>query len=169
MKKFLFYLAVSGLIISLLIHLISLSGTYIGGIVPINTICFIGILIVLLAATLKLRKNQELTNFSITKSGSIVKFLNFTYKDTPKFILILTTTLILYAVLNYFLSNDAYKGYFPDIIDGNFVAIKYGSFMKEISESEYFRMKANKYRSSSGEWMAIYAFALSTLWPQNKQ
>lgn len=40
--------------------------------------------------------------------------------------------------------------------------------MKEITESEYWRMKANEYRGYSGEWMAIYAFSVSILWPHYK-
>ena len=168
MNRILCYFAGLGFFVSLAVHLISLSGVYVGNKAPIDVILFAGILIVLLATIFKLKNNHDLHIFGNTRSSGILKYIKIIYKDTPRFVITLMIVSVLYAVLNFYLSKNATGGEFPDIIDSKYMAIKYSSIMKEITESEYWRMKANEYRYFSGQWMAIFAFFVSILWPHRK-
>lgn len=55
-------------------------------------------------------------------------------------------------------------------MDGKYVIHNRGSIVKELTETEYFKMKAHETLEFSGHWMTFYAVAMGILWPKaNKQ
>lgn len=62
------------------------------------------------------------------------------------------------------------QGGVPGIMDGKYVIHNRGSIVKELTETEYFKMKAHETLEFSGHWMTFYAVAMGILWPKaNKQ
>jgi hypothetical protein len=56
----------------------------------------------------------------------------------------------------------------PDIIDGKYVLENHGTLIRELSEVEYFKLRANEIRGFSGHWMVFYSLSMGILWPKDR-
>ena len=166
MKKTLCFIAGLGLILGLLVHVISLLGIYIGDKVPFVWVLHLGIFIVWLPAILILKKNPDFQQPDFKTSLNPKKFYGSLFKDSPKPIMIISLFFFVYAMINFFLFIQAGQGGVPSIIDGKYVINNHGSIIKELTETEYFKMKANEIRGFSGHWMAFYGISMGILWPK---
>lgn len=166
MKKTLCIIAGIGFVLGLIVHLISLAGIYIGDKVPYIWGLHIGVFIVWLPAILELRKNPDLKQPSFGTMTNPFKFFGTIFKDKPKPLMIISVVFFFYAIINFSLSMQAGEGGVPDIMDGKFIINNHGSIIRELTEVEYNRMRANEIRGFSGHWMAFYSFAMGILWTQ---
>jgi hypothetical protein len=166
MKKTLCYIAGLGFILGLIVHIVSLFGIYLGEKIPFIWVLHVGIFIVWLPAVLELRKNTELKQPNFGTMVNPFKFFGIIFKDTPKPVMIISVVFFFYAMINFFLFMQAGQGGVPDIMDGKYVIHNHGSIIKELTETEYFKMKANEIRGFSGHWMAFYGLAMGILWPK---
>jgi len=166
MKKTLCYIAGLGLILGLIVHVISLFGIYIGDRIPFVWVLHVGIFIVWIPAILELKKNPEFQQPDFKTSMNPKKFYGAVFKDTPKPIMYLSIGFFIYAAINFILFMQASGGGVPDIMDGKYVINNHGSIIRELTEIEYFKLKANELRGFSGHWMAFYGFAMGILWPK---
>ena len=168
MKKTLCFIAGLGLLLGFIVHVVSLFGFYIGEKFPFIWALHVGIFIVWLPAILELKKNPELNQQNAVNFSNPFKVFGIIFKDTPKPVMIISVVFFFYATINFLLFMLAGQGGVPDIIDGKYVIHNHGSIMNELTETEYFKMKANEIRGFSGHWMAFYGFAMGILWPKIK-
>ena len=161
--------AATGLILGLIVHVISVLGIYIEDKVPYIWILHIGVFIVFFPAILELRKNPVLKSPDFKTNKNPFKVYNLIFKNAPKPVMIISLFFVVYAMLNIFLYMKISEGGVPSIIDGEYVLYSHGEIIKELTEPEYFKYKANVLRGFSGHWMSFYGFAMGILWPPKKK
>ena len=159
MKQALCYIAGLGLILGLIVHVVSLFDIYIGDKLPYIWIFHAGIFIVWIPVIFEFKKNS---NFRTRMKPS--EFFRSIFKDTPKPVMVISIVFFLYAIINFILSLQVSGGGIPDLMDGKYVIHNHGSVIKELTETEYLKMKANEIRSFSGLWMAFYGLAMGIFW-----
>ena len=140
MKKFLFYFAVTGWTLGLIVHLLSIAEFDISDKVPFVWVLHIGIFVVWIPMVLSLRKNEELNNYqqsSVLNRVNPFGFFKIIFKQTPIWLIVIAIGGFFYAMLNFLL------------------------FMNSA--------QANELRGFSGHWIAFYGIAAAVLYPFNNQ
>jgi hypothetical protein len=171
MKKFLFYFAVTGWTLGLIIHLLSLADFDISDITLFVWILHIGIFVVWFAAILDLKKNEEFKAYKhseISNRLNPLSFFKIIFRQIPTWLIIIAIVGFFYAVINFILFMTSQLGV-PDIKDGQYVLYNHGQLIKTLTEQEYYHYKANEVRGFSGHWLAFYGFAAAVLFPFNKK
>jgi len=168
MKKIFCFIAGLGLILGLIVHIVSLSGIYIGNKIPFVLSLNIAILIVWIPAMLELTKDPELKQLRLQGNKNPLEFLRIIFKNTPKPMVIMILVFFIYMGINFFLFLNFSGGGVPEIMNGKYVIQNHGSIIKELSEIEYLKMQANEIRGFSGHWMAFYSIAMGILWPSKE-
>jgi hypothetical protein len=140
MKKFLFYFAVTGWILGLIVHLLSIAEFDISDKVPFVWVLHIGIFVVWIPMVLSLRKNEELNTYQ--QSGVLNRvnpfgFFKIIFKQTPTWLIIIAIGGFFYAMLNFLL------------------------FMNSV--------QTNELRGFSGHWIAFYGIASAISYPSNSK
>lgn len=171
MKKFLFYFAVTGWTLGLIVHLLSLADIDITDKVPFIWVLHIGIFVVWLPTVLDLNKNEELREYQ--QSGKLnkmnpVEFFKIIFRQTPNWLAIIAIGGFFYAIINFMLFVISHHGT-PDIQDGQYILHNHGQLLKTLTEQEYHHFKANEVRGFSGHWIAFYGLAAAVLFPFNRQ
>jgi hypothetical protein len=169
MKRILCYIAGIGFILGLIVHLISLFGIYLGDKFPVIWALHIGIFLVWIPAIFELTKNPELNQQNFNSMSNPFKFFGIIFKNAPGPVMIISVVFFFYATINFSLFMLAGQGGVPDIIDGRYVIHNHGSIINELTEMEYYKMKANVIRGFSGHWMAFYSVATAILWPKTEK
>jgi hypothetical protein len=171
MKKVLFYFAVTGWILGLIVHLLSLADFDITDKVPSVWFLHLGIFVVWLPTVLDLKKNEELKAYQ--QSGmldrmNLLGFFKIIFRQTPIWLTIIAIGGFFYAIINFMLFVTSQLGV-PDIKDGQYVLHNHGQLIKTLTEQEYHHCKANELRGVSGHWLAFYGIAVAVLFPFYKQ
>jgi hypothetical protein len=171
MKKFLFYFAVTGWTLGLIVHLLSIADFDITDKFPFVWALHIGIFVVWLPAILELRKNKEFEEFQ--KAGMLKRMNPFplykiVFKNTPAWMTIIAFGGFFYATINFFFFISTQHGV-PDIKDGQYILHNHGQLIKTLTEQEYHHFKANAIRGFSGHWLAFYGLAAAILFPLKDQ
>ncbi|GAA4840690.1 hypothetical protein [Algivirga pacifica] len=159
-------LAGLGLILGLTVHIISLLGIYIGDSIPFVWMLHLGIFVVWVPAVLLLKDNPELQQLNASKNKNPLKFYGILFKNAPKPVMVISLFFFAYAMINFFLFMQSGGGGVPSIIDGKYVINNHGNIIKELTEAEFFKMKANEIRGFSGHWIAFYSLSMGILWPK---
>ena len=171
MKKFLFYFAITGCTLGLIVHLLSLADYDITDKVPFVWVLHMGIFVVWLPVVLDLKKNEELKAYQ--QSGMMnrmnpVGFFKIIFKQTPTWLTVIAIGGFFYAFVNFMLFMASQHGT-PDIRDGQYILHNHGQLIKTLTEQEYHHYKANEVRGFSGNWLAFYGLAAAVLFPFNRQ
>jgi hypothetical protein len=166
MKKYLFYLALTGWILGLLVHILSLADIDVTETVPFVWLLHIGIFVVWLPVILDLKKNEELQEYQ--QSGMLnrinpVGFYKIIFRETPTWMAIFVVAGFFYALFNFMLF-FASQGGTPSIKDGQYILQNHGQLIKTLTEQEYHHYKANEVRGFSGHWILFYGFATAVLY-----
>lgn len=166
MKKILFYFALTGWILGLLVHILSLADIDVTKTVPFVWLLHVGIFVVWLPVILDLRKNEELQEYQ--QSGMLnrmnpIKFFKIIFKETPTWLVIIVVAGFFYAIINFMLFL-ASQGGTPSIKDGQFILQNRGQLIKTLTEQEYNHYKANVIRGFSGHWILFYGVATAVLY-----
>lgn len=159
-----FYLSIVLLIISAIVHIISAMGIYVEFFFDYFWILFIGIFAVFIPALLVQKKKPELN-----KRMAPHKLFKILYKGKPKIMLFIAGFLFIYVILNFFLFQIAAEGGTPEITDGRFVLEHRGEFIRYLTETEFYYMRANIVRFFTGFCLIFYFFGMSILWPDKKE
>lgn len=170
MQKPLFYLAIAGWTLGLIVHLFSLADVDVTDKVPFIWVLHLGIFVVWLPAVLKLRKDEELKAYQQSDFWSRMNPLGFykiIFRHTPTWLIIIAIGGFFYAMINFWLFMDSHLGT-PDIKDGQYVIQYRGELVKILTEQEYIHYKANEVRGFSGHWLVFYGFAAAILYPFNQ-
>ncbi len=166
MNKALCIIAGIGFTLAVIVHLISLSGIYIGDQFPFVWALHLGIFVVWFPTILMLRNNQKYSQKARKYGDSLRMIFNAIFKDMPKPVMFIALFCFVYASLNFFLFMNTGQGGNPSFIDGKYVLNNHGAIIKELTQTEYLELKANEIRGFSGHWMLFYCVAMGVLWPK---
>ena len=171
MKKILFYFAVTGWTLGLIVHLLSLADLDVTDKVPFVWILHIGIFVVWLPTVLELKKNKELKAYQ--QSGMLNRmnplgFFKIIFQQTPTWLTIIAIGGFFYAGINFIMFMNSQHGV-PEIKDGQYILSNHGQLIKTLTEQEYHHYKANEVRGFSGHWILFYGVAAAILFPFNRQ
>jgi len=153
MKKFLFYFAVTGWTLGLIVHLLSIADYNVSDKVPFVWLLHFGIFVVWLPGVFILIKNEGLNVF----------------RQTPRCLTMIALAGFFYAILNFVLVMTISHFGVPDIKNGQFILHDHGKLIKTLTEQEYHHYKVNDVRGFSGHWLAFYGLAAAILFPFDKQ
>ncbi len=167
MKSFLFYFAVTGWILGLIVHLLSITDFDITDKVPFVWALHIGVFIVGVPTVIDLKKNEELVEYQ--QSGMLnrinpFEFSKIMFRYTPTWLTIIAIGGFFYTIINFMLFMNSYPGA-PDVKNGQYILHNHGRLIKTLTEQEYHHYKANEVRVFSGHWLAFYGLAAAVLFP----
>lgn len=167
MNKYIFYVAVTGWILCLIVHFTSLFGIDITDQFPYVWVLHLGIFVVGIPTVLYLKNNEELKTFK--ESGLLnqmnpFSFYKIVFKQTPTWLAVLAVGGIFYAFVNFILFMGTQIGT-PEIKEGHYILQNHGELIKTISEQEYHQYRANEIRGFSGHWIAFYGIAMAIFYP----
>jgi hypothetical protein len=166
MKKILFYLALTGWTLGLLVHILSLLGIDVNETVPFVWLLHIGIFVVWLPVVLDLKKNTELQEYQqsgMLKKMNPIGFFKIIFKETPTWMTIIAVAGFFYAFINFMLFLATQSGTL-DVKDGQYILQNHGQLIKILTEQEYHHYKANEIRGFSGHWILFYGVATAVLY-----
>lgn len=169
MKKYLFYFAVTGWALGLIVHILSVADFDITEKVPFVWVLHIGIFVVWIPAILELRKNEELKTHQQNgrrNKTTAFEFIKIIFRKAPAWLTIIAIGGFFYAFINFIFFMNASNGV-PDIKDGQYILHNHGQLIKTLTEQEYHHFKANEVRGFSGHWLAFYGLAAAILFPFN--
>lgn len=95
-------------------------------------------------------------------------FFKAMFKDAPKFVPVLCLILFIYTGVNFVLFIISSLEGSPDMINDKFVLQSHGTIIRELSEVEYLKLRANEVRGFSGHWMVFYSLSMGILWPKDR-
>lgn len=156
MKRILFYLSLSGWIISLIVHLLSIFDIYSGN-NPFDVYLVMGIFFVWVPAIFISRQEEENDDKRNTfwDIGKI-----------PRWIKVIAVLSCIYATANFWVSVN---GYHVEIYDGQYILREHSTFIKYLTQTEYIHYKANDVRLATGHCLAFYAISLTMLYYKKQQ
>lgn len=171
MKKFLFYFAITGWTLGLLVHVLSLTGFDVTEKFPFVWVLHLGIFVVWLPTILDLRKNEEFKAYQQSRMLNKMNpfgFIKIVFKQTPTWFTALAIGGFFYATINFMLVMTSHPGV-PDIKNGQYILHNHGHLIKTLTAYEYHHFKASEIRGFSGHWLAFYGIAAAVLFPFKKQ
>ncbi|MCU0350347.1 MAG: hypothetical protein MUF43_05880 [Flavobacterium sp.] len=166
MKKYLFYFALTGWTLGIIVHMLSLADIDVTEKVPFVWFLHFGIFVVWIPVVLDLKKNEELQQYQ--QSGmpnrmNPIKFFKIIFKETPTWMIIIAGAGFFYASINFTLFISSQIGT-PDVKDGQFILHNHGQLIKTLTEQEYHHYIANEVRGFSGHWIFFYGIATAVLY-----
>ena len=170
MKNYFFYAAIIGWLLSLTAHLFSIFDIDIAAKIPYIWILHVGIFIVCIPAIIELVKYRIENGFqndakaNRRKAFSVLKTF---IKTTPLWLIIIAFGGLIYATINFMFFMGSQNGT-PEFSEGQYYLQSHDSFIRNITEQEYYHFQANVLRGFSGHWIAFYGFAVAVLFPFNK-
>jgi hypothetical protein len=168
MKKFLFFFAVTGWILAVTAHLLSLADYDVNEQFPFVWILHVGIFIVWIPTVLNLKKNEELKELKLSGANQRA-FLKAVFKNTPAWMTVIAIAGMLFAVANFMLFMfDGARGV-ALIRNGQYVLDNHGQVIKTLTLQEYNHQRASHIRGFSGHWIAFYGIAAALSYPFGKQ
>lgn len=172
MKKFFFYLAVTGWVVGLIVHVLAIANTDVTDKVPfVWGVLHIGVFVVWLPTILILKKSkavQELQKTGTLNTMNPVVILKAIFHGTPTWLTVVAIGVLFYATISSMLLMISYSGV-ADIQDGQYILHNHGQFIKKLTEQEYHYHMVNRLRVFSGHWLAFYGLAVAVLFPLGKQ
>jgi len=167
MRFFLFYFAVIGWTIALIVHILSLFDIDSTEKFPYLLLLHVGIFVVWLPAILKIKKNKVLEEYkknNTIKRINPIPFFKVLSKNTPKILTTIAICSFFYAFINFilfFLSNPGQT----TIIEGHYFLTNKGQIIKTLTQQQYHHYNALNVRGFSGHWMLFYSLAALILYP----
>ena len=172
MRQVLFYFAITGWTLGLIVHLLAIADYNATEKVPFIWLLHISVFIVWLPAVLILTKNEELKAFrqsgSFRQLNPIVASKIF-FGQTPIWLKTIAIAGFFYAIINGVLFMVISELGTPDIKNGQYILHDHGKLIKTLTEQEYYNYKTNEVRFFSGHWLLFYGLAAAVLFPYHKQ
>jgi hypothetical protein len=150
-KKILFYPALAGWLMSLIVHLLSIFDVYFGDNLHFDVCLSIGIFFIWGPAIFISRAEKELKQpDDLHDQGNIFSDI----EKIPRWLLVIAVVSFIYASVNFWV---CLNGYSAEIYNGQYVLMEKSTFIKYLTRHEYVHYKANEARLSTGHCMAFYA------------
>ena len=167
-QKTLYYIAISGLTLGLIVHLTALIADYdLRQVVPFLWILHIGIFVVWIPMVLLLKGKDELQQFYNYYNFNQSEYFKIIFKNTPTWLKIIAFGGMGYAGLNFILFIVSQPGS-PSIENGKYILSNHGQLISILTKKEYLHYLANETRGFSGHWIAFYGIASAVLYPSNE-
>lgn len=171
MKKLLFYVAATGWLLGLIVHLLAIADFPLSMQTPLIWLLNIGILAVWFPAILELRKDGALIAYQ--QSGLIERLnplglMKIVFKWSPRWLTIVAIICFFYAFINFAWFMAAHPGV-TDIKDGQYILHNHGQLIRTLTAQEYRHYEAVTVRGFSGHWLAFYSIAAAILFPFGRQ
>jgi hypothetical protein len=160
--KFILYLAFTGWLLSLIIHLLSINHMDVQEKYPWVWVLHIGIFFVWIPAIRELRRYQ-----AIQGKRRIFDIYRLILLNTPNWLTYIAVGSFIYTVINSFIYILTPHSS-PGIINGEWVLHNHGHIVKIITENEYHSEEASVMRFYSGGWLGFYGLAMAILYPFTK-
>ena len=93
------------------------------------------------------------TNYPNLEKGGFNKLL---FSNLPLYLNWFTKLVFVYAVLNFIFSISLLEEGSPTIKDGIYILENKGSYVRDISLSEYYSLKRMELRAFSGHWLVFF-------------
>ena len=144
----LFYLAASGFVAALIVHLLTILGVNYFAENNATFVLHFLIFIPFIGMLIHSRK------------GALTSDKKAYYKDLlkgiPKAMRALAIGVFIYAGINFMYSITLLSEGAPVIQDGNLVLLDHGRYVRELSEAEFFALKRAGVRAFSGHWLVFF-------------
>ncbi len=162
--RFIYYLALAGIIISAVTTLLAAAGVDLWSLCPLSMALVPATFIVWFPAILEAIKKQR---DQIPSPGGIANpyaTLGIYFKDTPAWLGFVALISFVFALINFcaFLAQQPGS---PTIKNGQFILEDHGQFVRTITEEEYHRYQANGASAVSGYALAFFAVGAALLAP----
>lgn len=167
MKIALFWIAVTGWTLALLVHILSIFDVDVQGKAPYVWLLHIGIFVVYVPAILSLRKNTRFKTFESSGTPNRIGpfgLFKALFERAPSWMVVIVVAGLFYAFVNFLVSMGSLPGT-PAVKDGQYYLHNHGHWMRNITEREYRHYKAATVRGFSGHWIAFYGLAAAMLYP----
>jgi hypothetical protein len=166
LKKVLFYLAATGWVLGLVVHVFSLCGFDVADKIPFVWALHIGIFIVCVPLAINSERNRIL---NISPQSATSKRRGFdglfeTLQKAPGWLGIIVLIGCFYAMINCIWFVSLPSG-MPQIKNGQYVFSDKGQFIKTLTVQEYHQYRAKELRGISGLWLVFYGLAAAALFP----
>lgn len=137
--------ALTGFLLSLLVHVMVLMGVDLTTCVPAVWDLHFGIFVVFLPFVLLSRKGLAGKNSVLGIAA-----------DVPRWVAVLGAMIFAYAMVNFFIFTQHSENGNALIQHGKRVLLNHGKLIRELTASEYTALKANELRGFSGHWLLLY-------------
>lgn len=145
MNRFFALLALTGFLLSAIVHVAALAGVDVSEHVPFVWALHAGVFIVFIPFVFSSRKT-----FGKKPSLSDLRTL------LPGGVVLAGSVLFIYAFANFLIFMSSMGGGSPAIRAGKCVLENHGRLVREITCSEYTALRANELRGFSGHWLVFY-------------
>lgn len=166
MRKILFYLAITGWTVSLILQIQKISLFITSNELHMSWILIIGILIVSIASLYRLCLIDHPDTGMLYRDDPS-RSINIFFKQIPEWLKIFVIVSSLYAFVNNILFIPEYGDI--EIKNGQFILYDEEPMMRIISEKEYNIFQAYELRNFGGIYMIFYAIAAAVLFPGKKR
>jgi hypothetical protein len=171
MTRFLFYFAITGLALAIVVHLLSVARINVSEYCPFVWVLHLGIFVVWFPTVLSLRKNEDFIEYQ--QSGWLNRMNPFAFfkailKNTPIWLSVLAAGGFVYAIINFALLMTPQEGNVV-VQEGTYAIVKHGTMVRKLSEQEYNYFQAKDVRVFSGHWIAFYGIAAAVIFPFRKK
>ncbi len=167
MKIALFWAAVTGWTLGLLVHILSIFDVDVESKFPYIWLLHIGIFVVWIPAILELKKNEKIKAFQssgIRNRMRPIALFKALCEGVPSWIVVIAVVGFYYAIVNFVMFIGSESGT-PAVKDGHYYLDAHGQWIRDITEREYHHYKAAGIRGFSGHWVAFYGLAAAVLYP----
>ncbi len=164
MRKYFFYLAIVGWILSAIVQLLLVVGIDVESQCSFTWLLHIGVFAVWFPAILLLIRDKERS--AMMKTYNPIDFWKALFKGTPVWLVIIALGGFIYTWVSgmwYMFSVDGVV----DIMDGQYVMQNHGSIIKVLTEQEYHSFHIREQMFFSAFWLAFYGIAMGVLYPFN--
>lgn len=166
MRNIIFYIAILGLSLSILVHLLSIQGYVLSENFPIVWGLHLLVFVVWFPTIITLIQNPEIKALRNQRSKNPFKMWIIIFKDTPKVVTILVLAIFIYTIFGFIFFMGNSEGGGSGIIDGQYVLSNHSEILREFTKAEYHSFLANELRGFSSIWLAFFSMAMAMMWPK---
>jgi hypothetical protein len=167
--KLLFILASAGFFFSLVVHLSAFTGMFVDVFAFLSPVLHIGIFVVFLSALVSVTQSDSYEQLKKRGARRFRDLLTIMINPSPRWMKIAILVFLVYTIVNFVLYfifreiGDAVN------IAGEFVLIKDGEVVRQLSQREYWLHRSHIIRGYSGHWMFFYILSMSILHAQSNK
>jgi len=142
--------ALIGLVISVVVHLLAVSGMDVLARFPYVWLLHIGIFVVFIPYAFSSRK-------TLGSRPTLAQIRT----QFPDWVVAVGLCLLAYTIANFFLFMHAVSFGSPEIHEGKFLLLDHGKLIRELTADEFASLRSHQVRGFSGHWMFFYFVAFA--------
>lgn len=170
--RYIFYSALTGWVIGLFIHILSLANVDVAWYFPFVWLLHVLLFLIWLPMILFLRhklKEQDTLNGSLPINGKSRFLAKGVFRHTPAWLRVFVFIVAAYAFLNFIFLTRTPPGTPVFENDEYVLKLRRGNEIRPVTESQYHSYRAEELRRFSGHWIFFYGMAVALLFPYRKR